>query len=210
MTFTEKIPIFGLPFVVFPGEQIALHVTDPQATRIVADCIGSGDGAASFGISNLKLGKMEEIGCSVVIDRVLERYGDGRFDVRVRGLIRYVTREIYRGESYSRALVEYFEDLELKADHSLRSTAVSLHIKLVELASGNTRTPFFEEDDRASFALAHGAGLDVEQRQHFLEMRSEGERLRYLIEHYRNAIPKVLVKQDLKERVTANGHIRRF
>ena len=50
----------------------------------------------------------------------------------------------------------------------------------------------------------------LEQRQKFLEMRSEGERLRYLVDHYRNAIPKVLVKQDLKDRVTANGHIRRF
>lgn len=210
MTFTEKIPIFGLPFVVFPGEQIALHVSDPRAIAIVSDCVQSGDGAASFGISNLQNGKMEEVGCSVVIDRVLERYSDGKFDIRIRGLLRYITKEIEHAEPYPKALVEYFEDLELKADHSLRSTAVSLHIKLVELASGNTRTPFFEENDRASFALGHGAGFDVAQRQQFLEMRSEGERLRYLVDHYRNAIPKVLVKQDLKDRVTANGHIRRF
>lgn len=210
MAFTETIPIFPIPFVIFPGEQISLHVFEERFKLLIADCLGTGDSAATFGISCVQDGRLEDIGCSVIIDRILQEYSDGRYDIRIRGLIRYVIRQLDRSAEYPTALVEYFEDLELHPDHSLRSKAVSLHIKLVELASGNTHTPFFEKDDRASFALAHSAGLDVAQRQKFLEMRTEKERLEYLIIHYRQAIPLVQEKHDLKSRVTANGHVRRF
>ncbi len=210
MAFTELIPIFPIPFVIFPGEQISLHVFEDKYKLLIADCLGTGEGASNFGILCALGGRIEAIGCSVNIERVLNEYSDGRYDIRIRGLIRYYMRSIDRSGHYPKALIEYFEDLELAPDHSLRSKAVSLHIKLVELASGNTLTPFFEASDRASFALGHGAGFDLAQRQKFLEMRTEKERLEFLISHYRHAIPLVQEKQELKDRVVANGHIRTF
>jgi ATP-dependent Lon protease len=211
MGFSEKIPLFVLPFVIFPGELIALHVYEPRYKALVEHVLSKGQQAGSFGITLVQNGKLEAIGCSVMIERVLERYEDGRFDIQVRGMIRYLLR-IYDGATaeYPQATVDYFEDLELKPDHSLRSKAVSLHIKLVELASDQTHTPTFGADDRASFALAHSAGFDAAQRQQFLEMRSEKERLTHLIEHYRRVIPVIQNRQDIKERVTLNGHIRKF
>jgi ATP-dependent Lon protease len=211
MGFSEKIPLFVLPFVIFPGELIALHVFEPRYKALVEHVLSKGSQAGSFGITLVQDGKLEAIGCSVMIERVLERYDDGRFDIQVRGMIRYILR-MYDGASadFPQGTVDYFEDLELKADHSLRDKAVSLHIKLVELASEQTHTPTFAADDRASFALAHSAGFDAPQRQKFLEMRSERERLSYLIEHYRRVIPVIQDRHDIKERVTLNGHIRTF
>ena len=211
MAFSEKIPLFILPFAIFPGELIALNVHEPRYKALVEHVLAKGAQAGSFGITLAQNGRIESIGCSVVIERVLERYDDGRFDIQIRGMIRYILK-IYDGatEEFPQGTVDYFEDLELKPDHSLRGKAVSLHIKLVELASNQTHTPTFGVDDRASFALAHSAGFDAAQRQIFLEMRSEKERLTYLIDHYRRVIPVIQDRHDLKERVTLNGHIRKF
>ena len=211
MSFSEKIPLFVLPFVIFPGELIALHVFEPRYKALVRQVLAKGSQAGSFGITLVQNGNLESIGCSVVIERVLEEYEDGRFDIQVRGMIRYLLRSFDQTTNeYPEGIVDYFEDLELKPDHSLRSKAVSLHIKLVELASEQTHTPTFSDDDRASFALGHSAGFDLPQRQAFLEMRSEKERLSYLIDHYRKVIPIIQSRQDIKERVTLNGHIRNF
>lgn len=209
MGFSETIPILGVPFVIFPGEQVALHLSDPQHLSLISGCLGAGEGQASFGISHIRNGHIEQIGCSAIVERVLDRYEDGALDVKIRGQIRYVLTALERSGNYPVGRVDYFEDLELKPDHSLRSKAVSLHIKLVELASGHTHTPFFAENDRASFALGHSAGFDLAERQRFLEMRSEAERLRYLIAHYREAIPKVQEQHELRERVVINGDVRK-
>ena len=210
MAFSEKIPLFVVPFAIFPGEVIALHIFEPRYKLLVDHVLAKGPQSGSFGITLVQAGQLESIGCSVTIERVLEKYADGRYDLQIRGMVRYILRDTDDSKEYLQGTVDYFEDLELKPDHSLRDKAIALHIKLVELASEQTHTPFFDEDDRASFALGHSAGFDLPQRQKYLEMRSEKERLQYLIEHYRKVIPIIQSRQDIKERVTLNGHIRSF
>ena len=74
-----------------------------------------------------------------------------------------------------------------------------------------------EEDDNAgagteiapgqqSFAMAANVGLDPPKKQQVLQMRSENERLQFLIEHLDGLLPVLRNKVELQKRVKSNGH----
>jgi hypothetical protein len=67
-----------------------------------------------------------------------------------------------------------------------------------------------DQSTKASFVLGHFAGLKNEERQHFIEIRSENQRLQYLVDHYEKILPVVLERDDLKALITMNGQVRKL
>jgi Lon protease-like protein len=203
------IPIFAIPTVIFPDEQLPFHIYEERYQKMVSFCLQNKNKGTSgmFGITCITEEVAHQIGCAVKIERVLEEYPDGRRDILVRGTIRYRMVDIDRSGEFPRATVEYFDDLS-HPDHSLVGRAVTLHIKMVELAKGHTITPDFGPGDKVSFALAHNAGLSLEERQRFLEMRHEYQRLEFLIEFYKKNIPLIQKNREIQDRIHANGNIR--
>jgi Lon protease-like protein len=204
-----RLPLFSVPCVVFPDEAIPFHIFEARYRRMVEDILApeAGDKVARFGVTCVDGEMVFQIGCAVVIERVLEEYPDGRFDILTRGVMRYRILDIDRSGPYPIATVEYFDD-STPPESMLVGRAVALHIKLTELSRGHPTPPDFSPDQRVSFALAHNAGLDLTQRQSLLEMRSEDDRLAYLVEYYQRIIPEIQKRRDIQERIQANGHIR--
>ncbi len=148
-----------------------------------------------------------EVGCMVSVERVLQRYPDGSLDILTRGLRRFYIQQFVSGLEYPAAIVGPYDD-EAFPDGKLANVAASLHTKLIELTTEKIEVPLFEPLDYVSFLLGHNAGLADEERQELLEMRSERERLEYLIAFYRRAIPGAMRNNELKHRVRLNGHLR--
>ena len=203
------LPLFSLPCVVFPDEAIPFHIFEPRYKRMVEDIIAREESGkvARFGVTCVDGEVAFQTGCAVVIERVLEEYSDGRFDILTRGVMRYRIIDIDRSGPYPVATVEYFDDVA-PPETMLVGRAVALHMKLSELSRGHPTPPGFSPDQRVSFALAHNAGLDLAQRQVLLEMRSENDRLAFLLEYYERIIPQVQKRRDIQERIQANGNIR--
>ena len=205
----QPLPIFALTFVLFPGERIPFRIYEPRYKAMIRDCLDeSGErGKREFGILFATDKDNAEVGCCVIVDRVLKRYSDGSIDILARGTRRFFVQRFVSGRAYPQAIVGFYDD-DAFPDGRLANVASSLHTKLVELTTEKVEVPLYEAHDLVSFLLGHNAGLTDIERQELLEMRSERNRLEFLIAFYRRSIPQAIHNKALKERVALNGHLR--
>src|SRR5712692_4666635 len=109
---SDLLPLFPLPNVVlFPNVFLPLHIFEPRYREMVADAVASD---RMIGMVLLRPGWERDyegrpliypIGCSGVMTHV-ERLGDGRYNMVLRGLERFRIVEENHERSYRRASVE--------------------------------------------------------------------------------------------------------
>src|SRR5438874_3542526 len=102
---SRLIPLFPLGLVVFPGNAVPLHIFEDRYKEMVGEAEAAG---SEFGIVLAKEGGVVNAGCTVVVESVLNRYPDGRFDVLTRGLRRFSLLSIDQELAWLRGEVEYF------------------------------------------------------------------------------------------------------
>jgi ATP-dependent Lon protease len=144
------------------------------------------------------------------IDKVVERYEDGRMDIAVEGKERFRILGVHDEKSYHTADVSLFEEENETVDLDLKERVITQHMKLLELAGRTVRPDLYQDVEHLSYVLAQNAALDGEQKQELLETPGENERIRYLIRHFESLIPKVEKKEDVNRRIRSNGHFRDF
>ena len=104
------MPIFPLNTVVFPGQQLPLHIFEPRYLRLVADVMRD---EGEFGIALIESGREvgggavpREVGCAVRITELQEAPG-GRYNVICSGTRRYRIVQALEEAPYLRAEVEF-------------------------------------------------------------------------------------------------------
>ena len=78
----ERIPLFPLNVVLFPGEQLPLHIFEPRYRRMVRECLET---KSPFGMLLALPNGIVRVGCSAEIVDVIKRYEDGRMDILTVG-----------------------------------------------------------------------------------------------------------------------------
>src|SRR5215813_980852 len=73
------IPIFPLEIVVYPGEQLNLHIFEERYKQLISECYKE---KKSFGIPSVINNHVGEMGTLVKITEIAEVYEDGRMDIR--------------------------------------------------------------------------------------------------------------------------------
>ena len=76
------IPLFPLQLVVFPRTHLPLHIFEDRYKEMVGDAIRDG---SEFGIVLAKEDGILNAGCTVMVEKVLEMYPDGRMDILTCG-----------------------------------------------------------------------------------------------------------------------------
>src|SRR5579871_6657722 len=104
---SRLLPLFPLQLVAFPGSAIPLHIFEERYKEMVGDAESRG---SEFGIVLAKEGGIVNAGCTVVVEAVLRRYPDGRFDVVTRGRRRFEIVSLDQEKDYLRGEVTYFDD----------------------------------------------------------------------------------------------------
>ena len=233
MSQQTVIPLFPLPLVVFPGQLLPLHIFEDRYKQMIDDCGVEADDSESepsrpFGISfahahaKTELSpsteqRIEEVGCSVVVARVARHYPDGRLDIITRAQRRYDLLDVFDDRPYLTASVEFFEDEDESTDTALSQMARERFGQLMKLAGETDKEGSNGEGeaegaeplpDQGSFAMAANAGLDPVKKQRVLEMRSEDERLKFLVDHLDELLPTLRHKVEQQKRVKSNGHPR--
>ena len=206
------IPLFALPANVFPGELLPLHIFEERYKDLVNYCL---EGPAlgklrPFGISYATDEELKDVGCAVLVQQVVKRYDDGRMDIITQGRERYRTRRVIREKSYPEIEIDHLDDISKDFGAETADIAITLFMKVIEMAKGHLPKGNLTPSPRMSFILAHGSGLEAGARQVLLEMRSEQERLEYLIKYYRELIPVLSWREDVQARIRANGHFRQI
>ena len=201
----DALPLFPLNLVLFPGEAIPLHIFEERYRDLVRYCLENDD---AFGIVLADDDELAKVGCAARIDRVLQRYEDGRLDIIAVGEERFEIHEVNQERSYLTARVDSYESIEPLAIGDERERVITLHMKLLELAGDTIRPAIYEGPKQISFVVAQNAGLDNARKQDILELRTEEERLAYLARYLEEIIPEIEAARSRRQRVQSNGHFK--
>jgi Lon protease-like protein len=203
---TNFIPIFPLGIVVFPGEQLNLHIFEPRYKQLVNDCFAE---KKPFGIPTVLKHGLSEIGTLVEIKEVVEVYEDGKLDIRTAGLQVFRILEVVKtvpDKLYSGAIVNYLDNDEKQHVVKMRNLLKSIRALHDTLKLSKD----FKKPDQqlVSYDIAHHAALSLDEEQEFLSLLREDQRLEYLKRHIAKILPVVNEMEQLKEKIKLNGHFK--
>ncbi|MDQ2777467.1 MAG: LON peptidase substrate-binding domain-containing protein [Acidobacteriota bacterium] len=199
------LPLFPLSIVLLPGTPLPLHIFEDRYKQMMSDVITD---SSEFGVVLVKEDGIVNIGCTATVDRVLQRYPDGRMDLIAVGQRRFRIVSLDQEQQYLRAEVEYFNDDESgDVPPGLRQTAITAYEKLRAIDSPNVIVEPHLEAAQLSFQLAQFIS-DLDKRQSILVLRSETERLQFLID----VLPDYIVQRELtaaaRRLAPRNGHAK--
>jgi Lon protease-like protein len=188
---TEKlpavIPIFPLEMtMLFPGVSRPLYIFEPRYRAMVADAL---KGDRIIGMTTLKPGyeanyagrpPIYDIGCAGVIAEV-EELADGRFNIVLRGLVKFRVTGEDESRSYRLARVDAMPEVSDAAEKAaLRKQRQRLET-LVTKGSDSKVSPETTDEELVNM-LAQYMPMTHAQRQSLLELKSVLLRAQALID----------------------------
>ncbi len=203
---TNFIPIFPLSIIVFPGENLNLHIFEPRYKQLIIECA---EQKKPFGIPAVINKELKDLGTLVEVKEIKKVYDDGQMDITTRGIKVFRMLELIKeipDKLYSGAIVNYPAD-EDDGNRLLMQKVVQgikeLHKQLQ--VSKDFKKP---EDELKAFDVAHHMGLNTEEEYELLGLFREAQRQEYLKRHLGKVLPMLAEMDNLKEKVKLNGHFR--
>jgi Lon protease-like protein len=201
---TNELPIFELPVVLLPGEQMPLHIFEERYKRMIGHCL---DAEEPFGVVfKDEDGSARRIGCTARVSEVLERFDDGRLDIIVTGQEPFRVLDRFEGTEYPAGEVEAVGEPATEEDLGAADAARSAFVDLARRVSGSE--PDLEGLAQSdAYAIAARVELPVDTKQRLLELRAEGERMRVLGEALQDLIGMLKHSREAAERARMNGKV---
>lgn len=203
---TNFIPIFPLGIVVYPGEQLNLHIFEERYKQLIRDCF---ENKKPFGIPAVLNDKVSEMGTLVQIKEMTKTYDDGKMDIKTEGMEVFKMLELIRelpDKLYSGAIVTYPEDNKKGSPAKMKLVLEGIRQLHNQL---NVTKQFVKPDhDLNSFDVAHHAGLSLEEEYRLLELSQELQRQEFLKRHLAKVIPIMKHMDMLKGKIKMNGHFK--
>ena len=202
---TNFIPIFPLAIVIYPGEELNLHIFEPKYKELITECSIS---KKPFGIPTVINNTISELGTLAEITEISKTYDNGEMDIKTKGIKVFRILEMIKEipeKLYSGAIVNYPYNVE-HGNRLLMQKVISaikeLH-KLLKVAD-----KFKEEANLWSYDVAHHAGLSLDEEYELLGLMNELQRQEYLKRHLVKVLPVVAEMESLKEKIKLNGHFK--
>lgn len=201
---TIELPLFPLDVVLFPGENLPLHIFEPRYRLMINECYQE---EKPFGIVLIRpesehleeesyaVGTMAEI---VALDRL----EDGRMNLIARGLQRFRILSQHRQKPYLSGLVEVYEDVAWQEQalttyanqaRELFDSYLQILLEVVGKQDIDFNLPTAPEE--LSHFIAYFLDVQNERKQQFLELTSTKQRLVEEIDILRLELP--LMRQML-------------
>jgi len=202
---TERIPIFPLNVVLFPGQAMPLHIFERRYRVMTRHCI---DTNSPFGLIFFQAGNIARIGCSALIAKTLKEYEDGRSDILVAGQRAFQVIRAHEEQPYLEADVEYMEEDFSGIDSAISKNLEGLFNRCHRILFAQEDALPFETEGSASLAyhVASELPLDSAFRQTLLETRSESERQERLAERLAEWYPQLQNRERARGKAAGNGH----
>jgi Lon protease-like protein len=203
---TNFIPIFPLGVVVYPGENVNLHIFEPRYKQLVKEC---SDSKKSFGIPAVIDNRLQERGTLVSVSEVSKVYDNGEMDIKTKGEKVFRMLEVIKevpDKLYSGAIVNYPDNKE-QGDIELMRRVMNGIRELHKLL--NVSKDFKKPDDELkTYEVAHHVGLTLQEEYELLGLLDELQRQEYLKRHLTKVLPLVAEMEGLKEKIKQNGHFK--
>ena len=203
---TNFIPIFPLGIVVYPGENLNLHIFEPRYKQLINECFIQ---KKLFGIPAVIESRLQDFGTLIRISEITTIHDNGEMDIKTNGekvfrileVIKEVPEKLYSG-----AIVTYPDNKDIGNPEMMRKLMNSireLHRML------NVQKDFDKRDEELKvYDVAHHIGLSLEEEYEILNLFDERQRQEYLKRHLAKVIPMLAGMEQLKEKIKLNGHFK--
>jgi Lon protease-like protein len=203
---TNFIPIFPLGIVVYPGENLNLHIFEPRYKQLIKECH---EQKKPFGIPTVLENKMQDFGSLVTITEISKVDDNGEMDIKTQGEKVFRILEVIKSipdKLYSGAIVNYPDTYERGNIELMRKVMTGIR----DLHSLLKVTKEFKkpDDEIKCYEVAHHIGLSLEEEYELLGLLDERQRQEYLKRHLTKVIPMVAGMEQLKEKIKLNGHFK--
>ena len=203
---TNFVPIFPLGIVVYPGEQLNLHIFEPRYKQLISECHKE---KKLFGIPSVIENRMQDYGTLMKITEVTTVYDNGEMDIKTQGAQVFRVLEVIKEipeKLYSGAIVNYPHNHKTGSAEVMRNIVNSIRelYKLLKVDKD------FHKNDAElnSYDVAHHVGLSLQEEYELLGLMHERQRQEYLKRHLTKVIPMVAEMEGLKKKVKLNGHFK--
>ena len=197
----ERIPLFPLNTVLFPGMPMPLHIFEERYKIMIGRCI---EERAPFGVVLIRSGEEAggeaepyDVGTTAHIARV-QRLPDGGLNLIAAGRRRFRISALDRSEPYLAADVEFLENeeadsSEAQAEAERVGALFAEHFRLVLAVTGQwvRKLEMPNEPGRLADFVASQIELPAVAKQQLLETLSVPERLREEVEMLGDGIRKL-------------------
>lgn len=203
---TNFIPIFPLGIVVYPDEQVNLHIFETRYKQLVKECFAE---KRLFGIPAVIDNTVQDYGTLVRILEITTLHENGEMDIKTRGERVFRILEVIEeipDKLYSGAIVNY------PTNHDQANPTIVCKIieGIRELHRMLNLTKDFKKEDHLlkSYDVAHHVGLTIQEEYELLNLMDERQRMEYIKRHLTKVLPMVAQMEHLKEKVKMNGHFK--
>ncbi len=196
------LPMFPLKLVVYPNENLNLHIFEPRYRELVNDCL-------LFGIPKFDQNRVVEYGTEVELLETTKTYPTGESDIKTKGRRRFRILNFYRKlpvKLYGGAEVEFLKDDWTSNPIILNEIIALIHELYEALNINKTYDP--SQEGFSTFDLGHHIGLSSQQEYELLMLDNEMERENYILKHLKKMIPTVIEMKNLQDKVKMNGHFK--
>ncbi|MBU0696297.1 MAG: LON peptidase substrate-binding domain-containing protein [Bacteroidetes bacterium] len=202
-----NLAIFPLELIVFPGEQVNLHIFEQRYRDLFNDLK---EGVVNhFGIPPVVDNKIHLLGTRIRLVDIAKHYESGEMDVitegvDVFGVINFLDH--YEDKSYAGAEIEMMENdpsynlIQFNELQDLYEEFQSLLTQRKEIE--NVKPEIY------SYQIAHYSGLNKMQKLNLLADLEEEERQQMMITHFKEIMPSMRNIQETQKRIIANGHFK--
>ena len=196
------LPLFPLQMVVFPRTHLPLHIFENRYKEMVAEAIAQ---KSEFGVVLTKDDGIMNAGCTVLVEKVLTTYPDGRMDIVTRGARRFEILSLNLDKEYLRGEVEFFNDEDTaEVPLDLRAQVLKSFGAMLEASESTFIPEPVLSDPQLSFQLAQAVN-DVAFQSVILRNRSETDRLRQLSQFLHQYVPRLKHTEKMKQLAPLNG-----
>ncbi len=198
---TERLRLFPLNTVLFPGGTLHLHVFEPRYKQLIAECLDQGE---AFGVCLIREGgeagdpevNPHEIGTTAEINEVMP-LPFGRYYVSTIGKRRFRITAIVSREPFLLCEVEYLDEatgdspaIESLVDRVRASFNEYKHLLIAYVgASAAVELPL--DPIEASFVIGNALQIADLVKQRLLETEDVEQRLRIEVEFLRRLLPQL-------------------
>jgi Lon protease-like protein len=185
MSAPLELPLFPLQTVLFPGGPLPLRIFEPRYVDMIGRCMKTGVG---FGVTLIKSGQetgaasMHDFGTVAnIVD--FDQLADGTLGIVVLGSTRFMVRSVSRQpDGLNVGMVELLQDEPVVALPARFADMARLLESVFEDLGPQYQhvEPRFDDAGWVGCRLAELLPIDLEHKQHCLELFDAVKRLEYL------------------------------
>lgn len=215
------LPLFPLPLILLPEENLPLHIFEPRYRMMIADALSSD---RLFGINFFDADMTQSdrpevgsIGCVAEI-RDVTVLPDERSNILVKGLLRYrIVEFVDSDKPYLTARVECFEDSEENktAAKNVAEEVFMLFERIARAAFKLSRdrrqyeSATQEDPEKLSFMVMAAFNLENQLKYDLMKITDTSERLSKLRDILIAVAPSIEEQSHLLEVSQKNGHSKK-